>query len=89
MFDSLKRVSCGNLERTKVDTNVFCRINGKKMPNCVFSVKCTVGQPADDLYVQFYAHIICDVETTFLVEEEKGDFTVTALPLGGGISCGS
>ena len=40
----------------------FCRVN-RKMSNCADAAKFRVGRLADILYVQFYAHVICDVET--------------------------
>ena len=34
------------------------------MPSCTNTAEFRVGQSADVLYVQFNAHVICDVETS-------------------------
>ena len=47
------------------------------MPNCADTAKFRVGLSADVLYVQFYTHVICDVETKISGRRRKIDITAT------------
>ena len=47
------------------------------MPNCANTAEFRVGRSANVLYVQFYAHVICDVETKISGRRRKRYFTAT------------
>ena len=47
------------------------------MPKCADTAKFRVGRSADVLYVQFYAHIFCDVETKISGRRRKTYVTAT------------
>ena len=75
---SLKGASYSSLtERGQRQTKVFLKSHGKKMPNCADTAKFWVDRPAKVPYVQFYAHVICDVETTISGGRRERDFTAT------------
>ena len=47
------------------------------MPNCADTAKFRVGRSTDVLFVRFYTHVICDVETKISGRRRKRDFTAT------------
>ena len=47
------------------------------MPNRADTAKFRVGRSAEVLYVQFYAHVVCDVETKISGRKRKIDSKAT------------
>ena len=52
------------------------------MPNCADTAKFRVGRSTDVLYVQFYAHVICNVETKDSGTRRKRDSTAPEMLVG-------
>ena len=49
----------------------------RKLPNYEDTAKLRIGRSADVLYVNVYAHVICDVEIKIYVRRRKRDSTAT------------
>ena len=60
---------------------MFLQFNGKKMSTFADAAKFRVGRWADVLSEQFYAHVICDVETKISGRRRKIDFTARTLKM--------